>query len=662
MPSKNGRLLYSLTISCSSALLFLVQPMVVKAILPRFGGSAGVWVTCMLFFQTVLLLGYLYSYAIARRLPAKVQSVVHVALVLASLVAIPLRPHLELGGRNPLLSILSILLMSVGLPYFVVSTTSPLLQSWYAASHEGRVPYRLFALSNAVCLLGLVAYPFVIEPLLSLRHQLFWWSIGYGMLAMLLVTAAVRQGAAAPPKETPEGMEPDYRPFLWVALAFCASTLWLAVANHLSQEVAAIPFLWIVPLALYLLSFVLCFDGRGWYRPLWFRWLLPAAWAVVCVQLARPGLFGGLKAEIAILAAALFVCCMFCHGELASIKPATRRGSVYFYLMVAVGGALGAAFVGVIAPNVFSTFLELQIGITVCILLALALLYGYSSPKRLVRLGVVAVAAFVFATKFQSLTSNMVRMRNFYGVVQVADSGSGETAVRTLYNGSTIHGRQFRDAARSRIATTFYGTDSGPGLVLASARTANRRVGIIGLGAGTLAVYGRPGDTFHFYEINPAVIRVASEYFSFLSGSEAKVDVIEQDGRLAIEQEPLHSLDAIVVDAFSDDAIPVHLLTKEAFQAYDRHLRSGGVLAVHVTSRYLELDPLVEALAAAVGRPVVVVHNASDPRRQTLSADWAMLTDAADPVPELAGYSAAASGRHVRAWTDDYSNLLQLRR
>jgi spermidine synthase len=230
-----------------------------------------------------------------------------------------------------------------------------------------------------------------------------------------------------------------------------------------------------------------------------------------------------------------------------------------------------------------------------------------------------------------------------------------------LYNGSTIHGRQFLSAARGRIATTFYGTDSGAGLLLGSPRTANRRVGIIGLGAGTLATYGRPGDAFRFYEINPAVIRAASEYFRFLSESAAHVDVVAGDGRLALEREPPRSFDAILVDAFSDDAIPVHLLTREAFEMYAGHLRPGGVVAVHVTNRYLRLDPLVEAQAAALGKQAVLVHNGSDAERQTLSADWAVLADPGAVPPELAAYnSPQAPQRRLRLWTDDYSNLLQL--
>jgi SAM-dependent methyltransferase len=663
MPRNYQRLLYALTISCSSALLFLVQPMIAKVILPRFGGSAGVWVTCMLFFQTVLLLGYLYAYGVARYLRPAAQSVVHLAILLLSLTAMPLRPSPAWSGAHPVPEILWILIASVGAPYFVVSTTSPLLQSWYAAAHGGKAPYRLFALSNAVCLLGLLAYPFVIEPLFSLAHQLRWWSAGYLVLAALAALAAVLHRKTIAAMEPSEAAAAAPRPWLWIALTFCASTLWLAVANHLSLEVAAIPFLWVLPLSLYLLSFVLCFESSGWYRPALYRWLMPAAWLSVCWMLARPGAIGGLRWQITIFAAALFITCMFCHGELARTKPPGRRGLVHFYLMVAVGGALGAVFVGLIAPTVFSTFLELQIGITLSVLLALPLLYGYTSMKQLLRLVLVGTLAFVFATRFASLNSSVVvRIRNFYGTLMVSDSGSGETAVRTLYNGHTIHGCEFLDPRRSREATTFYGPASGVGLLLASQSAAGRRVGIIGLGTGALAVYSRTGDSFRFYEINPAVIRVAREYFRFIRDSAAQVDIMASDGRLALEHETDHSFDIIVLDAFSDDAIPVHLLTREAFAVYERHLRPGGVVALHITNRYLDLRPLVEEQAAALGKQIVVVHNQTDPSRGTLSADWAIIGDPGKLPPAFALYAAAPPmpERHVRLWTDDYSNLMQL--
>ncbi|SPF56137.1 membrane hypothetical protein [Candidatus Sulfopaludibacter sp. SbA4] len=342
MKPNHGHLPYSLTIACSSTLLFLVQPIIAKAILPRFGGSAGVWVTCMLFFQVVLLIGYLYSYLITRHLNGKAQTAVHLALLVGSLAVLPLKPRIEwTASGNPLVAILFLLATSVGLPYFVLATTSPLLQSWYAGA-GARFPYRLFALSNAASLVALLSYPVAIEPLWPQQQQLLWWSGAYFVFVLLAVLAAVASRAHAAPQAG--GKTPGAA--MWIALAACASTLWLATANHLSQEVAAIPFLWILPLSLYLLSFILCFEAHGWYRPAIFRWLLPAAWIAVCFRIARQGLSGGLEWEIPVMSAALFVCCMFCHGELAAGKPEPRQGLAWFYLMVALGGALGAVFVG----------------------------------------------------------------------------------------------------------------------------------------------------------------------------------------------------------------------------------------------------------------------------------------------------------------------------
>ena len=649
----HGHLPYSLTIACSSTLLFLVQPMMAKAILPRFGGTAGVWVTCMLFFQVALLIGYLYSYLIAR-LNGKLQTLVHVALLLASLAALPLKPRLDAPvSGNPVLAVLGLLATSVGLPYFVLATTSPLLQSWYAGT-GARFPYRLFALSNAASLVALLAYPVAIEPLLPQQRQLLWWSGAYAVFVLLAVFAAVRSHAHATPAEEIRTASAP----LWVALAACASTLWLATANHLSQEVAPIPFLWVLPLSLYLLTFVLCFEAQGWYRPEIFRWLLPAAWAAVCFRIARQGQSGGLEWEIPVMSAALFICCMFCHGELAASKPEPRQGLPFFYLMVALGGALGAVFVGVIAPNIFNRYLELPIGITASVVLALPLVYGYTSRARLIRLGLVGAAAFVVATRFSSGGQDVARSRNFYGAIQVGDTGSGETAVRSLYNGRTRHGVQFLAPDRSRLATAYFGAESGAGRVFASQRQPERRVGIIGLGAGTLASYGRAGDRFRFYEINPAVVEVASRYFRFVAESEAQTDIVLGDGRLALEREPAQSFDVIVLDAFSDDSIPLHLLTTEAFRIYFDHLRAGGVLALHITNRYLDLYPVVAAAAEDLGKPVLLIHSAADPDRQVSMADWAVMSDNPITMRDLARFSQPdPQVKRVRQWTDDYSNL-----
>lgn len=617
--------------------------MLAKAILPVFGGSAGVWVTAMLFFQTMLLAGYLYSWALTRVPNRRAQGVIHIVLLLASLAMLPVRPHLQLTGQSPTLSILAVLALSVGLPYFLLSSTSPLLQSWY----EGALPYRLFALSNGASALGLLAYPFLIEPRLAAGAQLRGWSIGY-LVAISAIGATALMPAEA---EAFAGADiSERRPVIWIALAACGSALWLAVANHLSQEVAPVPFLWVLPLSIYLLSFILCFEATNWYRPALFRCLLPPAWAAAGYRVARPG---GLVTEICTFSAALFVWCMFCHGELARTKPRTRRDLTFFYLMLALGGAIGALFVAVAAPNVFHTYLELPVGITASVLLALPLLYGVASKARLMRLGITAIAAFAIAVRFQAGAGDILQIRNFYGALQVSDSGAGEEAFRSLRNGRTLHGVEFLSPSRDRLPTTYYGPDSGAGRLL-KADGPPRRVGIVGLGAGTLAAYGRSGDFYRFYEINPAVVEIARRQFHFLDTSRAQIDLVAGDGRLALEREPDSAFDVIVLDAFSDDSIPVHLLTEQAFAMYFRVLRPNGVIAVHLTNRYLDLNPVVEALAAAFGKRMTRVHNEADPAQGILAADWALV------YPAIGRESTVLRRPTHRVWTDDYSNLFQV--
>jgi hypothetical protein len=633
-----ARPLYAATIAASALLLFLVQPMIAKSLLPRFGGSAGVWVVCMLFFQVVLLAGYAYSYLVTRHLPRGAQGWVHVALLAASLLALPVGHAVSLPALAPQPAIFLALAATVGLPYFLLSATSPLLQSWYTAAGVGPFPYGLFAISNAASLAALISYPIVIEPMAAVDRQLWWWSAAYVVVAILAGILALNVGQAISPARPLAGVS---SPYFWLALAACPAALWLAVANHLSQEVAAVPFLWILPLSLYLLSFIICFDARGSYRPALFRVLLPIAWLAMCWRLAVPG---GLAGEIAVFPIALLICCTFCHGELARTKPDPQHGLAFFYLIVAIGGALGAVFVALIAPNVFDRYLELPIAITACILLGLVLVFGYPT-RRLVRFAVLAALAFVFATRYRDSQGHVFHARNFYGALQVTDAG----ATRSLYNGRTLHGEEFLAPALSRNPTAYYGPESGAGQLLAKP-VAPRRVALIGLGVGTLAAYGRPGDDFRFYEINPAVVQVASQYFHFLATSPARTTVITGDGRLALAREPLQSFDVIVLDAFSDDSIPVHLLTREAFQIYLQHLRPAGTLAVHLTNRYLDLAPIVEAAAAGLGKHSILIHNPPDPPRHISAADWAIVSDTPGPPPT----------HSARAWTDGYSNLFQV--
>ena len=654
-----GAVLYAGSVAWSSALLFVVQPILAKSLLPRFGGSASVWITCMVFFQVALLLGYLYSFCLARYLGAKAQALTHLGLLTLSLGALPLRVRPEVTSGSPTIAILYLLASSVGLPYFALSATSPLLQSWLAASPEKHFPYRLFALSNAASLLALLAYPAAIEPFLSTRLQMAWWSAGYLALLILLGAAAARYLFQKLPPYRPQSIVPVPSPWLWIALAACASTLWLAITNYLGQQVAAMPFLWIIPMAVYLLSFILCFEADGWYRPELYRWLMPIAWITICLRVALASPAGGLLLEIPIFCAALFICCMFCHGELARSKPAPKQGLGLFYLMVACGGSSGGVFVGLIAPNLFASFLELPLGVTASVFLALYLLFGLRSLRRLTRLGVVAALAFAVSTQYQG-ERRVARSRNFYGALEIRDVGEGEAAMRTLYSGRTIHGLEFLSPARRRTGTTYYGRHSGAGMVFEGARIANRRVAIVGLGAGTLATYGRSGDFFRFYEVNPAVVRAAAESFHFLRDSEAATDVVPGDGRLMLDREPLHSFDIVVLDAFSDDAIPVHLLTREAFEMYFDRLRPDGLLLIHLSNRYLDLNAEVQALATDLRKSGLRIFSAADPAQRTESADWAIVAGNNHTLARLQPYGAPPSPRKVQPWTDEYSSLFPL--
>ena len=555
---------------------------------------------------------------------------------------------------TPLSAILATLATSIGLPFLALSATSPLLQSWYGAA----APYRLFALSNAASLAALLAYPALIEPRLALTAQFRGWSILFILFAALCILCALLQHAPLKTKFAPPAIPTA---LTWTALAACAAVLWPAVANHLSQEVAAIPFLWVLPLAVYLLTFILCFESSGWYRPRLFRWLLPVACAVIAWRLGLQGSAGGIEWEIPIFGAALFVCCMFCHGELARLKP-DAAGLPFFYLMVALGGAAGAAFVSLFAPNVFHTFLELPVGVAACFILSLPLLYRRGSPRQLLRISLVAAAAFVFVNSYAPDMQTVLRVRNFYGALQVTDSGAGDDAVRALYNGKILHGVQYLAPPKTRIATAYYAPETGVGLVVRWLLHAPARVAVVGLGTGTLASYGRPGDTYRFFDINPAVIDVASRDFRYLHESAAHVETIAIDGRLGLAREPSHSLNLIALDAFSGDSIPVHLLTREAFAIYFDRLTPTGVVAIHLTNRYLDIASVVRAVAAALRKPALLIHNPGDASRAVQATDWAILANRPEDLAAIEPFATPMSDRQVAVWTDEYSNLFEILR
>jgi len=675
-------LLYAATIFLSAFLLFQVQPILAKLILPWFGGAAAVWTISLAFYQLTYLLGNLYAYFLIQRGGWRSSARLHSLFLLGSLLLLPIVPSSfwrPSGSEDPVWRILGLLFATIGLPFLLLSATSPLLQSWHTRNRPGARPYRFYALSNAGSLLALLSYPVAVEPLLPTRRQAWIWSLAYGCFAVLCAVIAFRQPVAGPlPPERQREERPDWKlQSLWLALAATASALLLSITHYISQNIAAVPLLWIVPLSLYLLSLILCFEGRRWYRRPFFLRLLPVALGGMAYALSPEFENAGPQLQIPLFCVGLFICCMACHGEMADLKPRPEFLTL-FYLMVSAGGALGGIFVALVAPRVLRGFYELPVALGLCgVFLMIALFRRpHSAPEKLGRPVLLALSGLtavllVFLFHVIQLESRqaLVMVRNFYGVLRVNDIPSDgiRPSVRQLRNGTIVHGAQILDVVRRGAPTTYFGPQSGAGIALLAARQRGPiRVGVIGLGVGTLAAYGRKGDHYSFYEINPLVVDLAQSQFDFVRESPAQIDVIPGDARLSLEGEAPQNFDVFLVDAFSGDAIPVHLLTREAFELYFRQLRPQGVLAIHVSNRFLDLPPVVEAGARAVGAHAVKIASAEDPANAIFQATWMLLTRPAEPgVPALStalppGVASPGDQRVVRTWTDDYSNLLQI--
>jgi SAM-dependent methyltransferase len=772
-------LLYALTILVSAFLLFQVQPVIAKIILPWFGGSAAVWATCLLFFQLVLLLGYLYAHASIRYLKPRRQMLLHIGLLALSLVVLivlPVYPSAAWkpsGTADPTWGILSLLGATVGLPYFLLSTTGPLLQAWYARRYHGAIPYRLYALSNVGSMFALLSYPFLFEPFFGSHRQAGMWSVGYCVFFGLCVFTAIRSGTA--PQAEPEAEAATADPIetpgprqyvFWLLLPACASALLLAVTNHISQNIAAIPLLWIAPLSLYLLSFILCFEGRGWYQRFPYLPLLAvflAAMAMYMNGYEGPTVVLGIHLKTVYVAVGLFLlglfsCCMVCHGELVRLKPHPRY-LTHFYLTVSAGGALGGLLVAFVAPHLFNSFYEFPLGLMACAVLTLIVLRAnpgpdwfrqFLSPARTLAaaaaVGVVGyfgwdrhlqiidwahdlahlvakawtppnsfdnyairaallivsvvvlmvlradwglgwvktgggwypfgieivaltIGGYLMYQVGESTTGHRLMVRNFYGGLKITDTGPATAfdSVRRLTHGTINHGEQFLNPARRDQPTTYYGPGTGVGVAIRDkGRSHAIRVGVIGLGTGTIAAYGRLGDYYRYYEINPLVPQIsnagAASQFTFLTDCKCKVEVAMGDARLSLEREQPEDFDVLAVDAFSSDSIPVHLLTKEAMQLYFRHLKPDGILAVHISNRYLDLQPVMEGEAKATGHIARLVDTDDDTSEDVFSATWVLVTAPSPGFDSevISNSTQIASTRTVRLWTDDYSNLFQI--
>ncbi len=666
---------FPLTIFLSAFLLFLVQPLIGRYILPWFGGGPAVWTTCMLFFQTLLLAGYAYAHVIGQTGTLKRAAIVHIALLTISLVFLPLTPRLgQTAPGDPSAAILLLLCATVGGPYFLLSATGPLLQRWFNLSYPEQSPWRLYSLSNLGSFLALLSYPFLLEPYLRLRTQSWIWSGLYLLFAALCAWTAWQTRDIARPEAVPT--EPEPRPTLltllfWLGLSAASSTVLLATTNQISQEIAVNPFLWVIPLSIYLLTFILTFESSRWYRRTLFAIgsgiLAPVACAVMGAAVALT-----LERQLIAYLVALFVVCMLCHGELALSRPRPTH-LTSFYLTIATGGALGGLFVALIAPRIFTEYGEFQIGMAAACLLGFlgwvrtGALKEWTTRNFSVRIplmalllgGFTAVAAFTVNLDHPGVD----RFRNFYGILRVGETFDINGHIRQLTHGAIRHGYQYLREPQRRWPTSYYGPHSGVGIAINALPLGPRHIGVIGLGTGTLAAWGRPGDLIRFYEINPLVETIARSRFTYLADSPARVEVVLGDARISMERElatgKRHDYDLIAVDAFSSDSIPLHLLTAECAELYRQRLTPGGALLLHISNRTLALDPVARGMAQHLGWNSTLFLAGMEQKSGESASNWVLLTPNSalfeKVKPEAFGWPMNEPAPIL--WTDDFASL-----
>ena len=637
------------------------------------------WTTCLLFFQASLLAGYAYAHWLGSLANVRLQAGVHIGLLLASLAFLPLHPDAAIWkpatAADPSGRILVLLAATVGGPYLLLSATAPLLQRWFTMDEPQKSPWRLYALSNFGSFLALLSYPFAFEPLLRLRTQGSIWTGLYVAFAILCGFAAWRLRSVRPALAL-DSSEPVSRPavgtvLFWLGLSACGSILLMATTNQISQDIAVSPFLWVATLAIYLLTFVLAFDNDRFY---WRTPLAIAAGLFAPVACALPSVSIGLSLrwQLAIYLVALFVTCMICQGELARSRPSPRYLTA-FYLTIAAGGALGGVFVALIAPLLFTEYSEYQIGLAAACLLGFlgwmrtGALAQWTNRNLVVRLPLMALLIGGFTAVVATFTTGkqgaVVSARNFYGILRVMPRQDDNGAFRELQHGRTRHGFEYLQAERKDWPTSYYGPHSGIATALNALAKSNRRIAVVGLGAGTLAAWGRTGDTFRFYEINPDVEQIARTWFSFLRDSKARTEVVLGDARVQLERELAagrsEDFDLIAVDAFSSDSIPIHLLTAECADIYRRRLAPGGVLALHISNRALNLDPVARGMASHLGWTALQIISADDRETGESSSRWVLMTSNKDFL-ERAGLARHLSGWSRRPpiiWTDDFASL-----
>ena len=705
--------LYTVAVFASAGLVFLVEPMVARMVLPRLGGSSAVWNTSLAFFQAALLAGYGYAHLLQRLRSLKAQMAVHIAVLALAALTLPLRISEVFGPPSiddPAFWLLGVLLVSVGPAFAALSATAPLLQAWYArlapAAAGGGDPYRLYAASNLGSLLALLAYPVLVEPLMRLKLQAAAWTAGYGAFVVVVLALAALSRRAKAQDSPPLAEAPPVawrERLVWIGLSAATSSLLLGVTAHITQDVASAPFLWVIPLALYLLSYVIAFQARPMIAPgvaLWLQAAFAPVAAALYSLLQAPWLW-----QLGANLGAFFFTGLVCHQALARRRPAPAR-LTDFYLSMSLGGVIGGAFNAFVAPVIFNAVWEYPIvlglaclarpwgrgrldhwgiGALVSALLTIVALLvpQLTSMNGIIILLIVAggmayllrgrgliyaaiVLALGVASYDQLFKGKRQSYRSFFGEVQlVRVPAPVYGVVKIMVHGSTLHGAQAERPAQRCIPTTYY----GPGTPIATTiRTVQAlhpamRMGAVGLGTGTVAAFTRPSDTLQFFEIDPLIVRIAFDpsKFSFVKGcAQGKVSVTLGDARQSLEKVPDHSYDLLLVDAFSSDSVPTHLLTAEAIRTYLRVIKPDGVVLLHLSNRNLELEgPAAASVRLAGGAPMQQDYFTSAPSVYVESGAQAIL--AARDRKSLAPFVARSDWRPTKyaskPWTDDYVNV-----
>lgn len=658
---------------CSACLLFVVQPMLAKWLLPTLGGSPATWSACLATYQALLLVGYGYVHWITGRRDSRSIARAQIALIPVAGFALwqvdwsAESLSRELSGTPSILAVVTLLVLRVGFPYAILATTLPVTSRWVASRSEVAA---LNVASNAGALVGLLSYPFLIEPGWDVQRQLVLWSdavLGVGVLmlatstlSIAMPTSSIVQAQAGPPTSRQLSM--------WLACSMVPSALLLAATHHITTDIAATPLFWVAPLVLYLLSHVIAF---GAWRA---SWRIPTilVWGAATTTMGINGFAQGAASFSQQMVAALlslFAACLLCHGELAETRPTT--GLSRFYLVLAVGGALGGLLVGIIAPLTLSDQYELELASCAIPLVLLLASGAMSQPWSRSQRALLSLAAGVcLPLLFGSLWVRseqethggqiVERRRSLLGPLRVVDANEQ----RFLVHGRIQHGMQLRAPTPQDTPTMYFGAGTAAARVFDTvARERARQIGVVGMGVGTLASYGRAGDHMRFYEIDPNVVELAQQHFTFLKDSQAQIDVVLGDGRLSLQREEPRNFDVLVLDAFSSDAVPVHLLTREAFEIYRRQLAPDGVLLVNISNRHLAVDRVVRASAQALGWPCVLVETPSNTATHATHVVWALLTPTQIQLDTvIAGLPVLAPTTSAVPWTDSRASVLSILR